>query len=166
MKCWEERPELDSANTGSFVGIIGSDSNVALFSPGCAPWISDDVVILFGGLIVAISNCENNMVSVDSALLRVKDALFVVLEHLRWGGNGHWYRLLVNSRDQSLLILGGNCFETAGIDYSFRSIIWAVFLFPNVWVITLQLKFVSLKIGESMGCPSVFADDAALLTVK
>lgn len=160
---WVEGLLLDTADTST---VDGGDLDVTLITPGGAPRVSDDIVVLASLGISAITNGSDGVVEVGTALGGVEDTGLVHLEDELVGLNGDGSWLLGNgglelvdgvgldvgvARDLDLLeglvgLAGAGGTSTRG-----------------VWVVSHQFIWVSLQVVEGRVLPTTVAAERGLV---
>ena len=154
---------LDTADT---LAVNGGDLDVTLITPGGAPRVPDDVVVLAGGSVSAVADSGDGVVEVGTAGGGVHDAGLVHLEDelvglngdgSGGGGNGslelgNGVGLNVGVRADEDLLLGGIGLAGAG-DTGSR----------GVGVVTLELLGGLLEVLEGGVLPTTVATEGGLV---
>jgi len=160
---WVEGLLLDTADT---LAIDGGDLDVALVTPGGAPRVSDDVVVLAGGGISAIADGGDGVVEVGTAGGGVEDTRLVHLENelVSLDGDGGW-----GLGDGGLELLDGVGLDV-GVARDLDLLEGLVGLAGaggasarGVWVVRHQFIWVGLEVVEGRVLPATVATERGLV---
>ena len=160
---WVEGLLLDTADTST---VDGGDLDVTLITPGGAPRVSDDIVVLASLGISAITNGSDGVVEVGTALGGVEDTGLVHLEDELVGLNGDGSWLLGNG---GLELVDGVGLDV-GVARDLDLLEGLVGLAGaggtgarGVWVVSHQFIGVGLQVVEGRVLPTTVAAERGLV---
>ena len=149
---------LDTADT---LAIDGSDLDVTLITPGGAPRIPDNIVVL--AILGTISNSDDGVVKLSTTVLGVENTALVGLEHQLIGFDSYRDWLLGNSGLQVLDGVGWDLRVRGNIDLTLGLIWGAVTSLlggtRDVWVVSRELESVVLGVEETGPLPATVASE-------
>ena len=159
---WRDGVHMDTTDTFS---VDSGDSDVAIITPSCAPWVLHNVIVLVGDLVMAIPDGENTVIKCGTTIFGVENTTIVGLEDFAISLDGNWGWAFGN---KSLKL--GNwvlwySFEAFSVDLTLWFIVLASLIATLVWVSWFFLEFVLLGIGESFKHLTTIATFVVIINV-
>jgi len=157
-----ESLHLDTADT---LALDGSDLDVTLVTPGSAPGVSDDVVLLT--TLSSVANGSDGMVEAGTTFLGVQHTTLVLLEDSLVSLDGNGDNTLVDGSLQLGDAISWHSSPSLDLDNTlgfFRFVASSgLAMSRGVWVISLEGLSIGLQEVESFVLPSTVATEASFV---